>query len=180
MQPTLLTDRLIIRPFTISDALRVSELAGEFAIADTTLNVPHPYQEGMAEAWVSTHAGQYAAGEAATFAITRKDDQMLVGAIELTICARFSRGELGYWIGVPFWNNGYCTEASVAMIDFAFSTLELHKITACHLTRNPASGRVMEKAGMRKEGSLRDHTIKWGRFEDLDVYGVLLTDRRKP
>ncbi|HEY5792811.1 MAG TPA: GNAT family N-acetyltransferase [Chthoniobacterales bacterium] len=175
-QPTLRTDRLILRPFISGDAAAVQELAGEFAIADTTLNVPHPYADGLAESWIAAHEAQYRAGEAATFAITLKADLALIGAIGLTLFPRFRRGELGYWIGVPFWNRGFCTEAVRAVIDFGFTTLKLHKICAHHLSRNPASGRVMQKAGMSKEGTFKDQTIKWDRFESVDAYGRIVTD----
>jgi ribosomal-protein-alanine N-acetyltransferase len=175
MQPTLETDRLVLRPFTASDAERVQVLAGEYAIADTTLNIPHPYEEGMAEAWISTHAAKYAAEELAAFAVTLKDGGTLIGAVGLEIDRRFQRGELGYWIGVPYWNQGFCTEASKAVVDFGFFALGLHKICAHHLTRNPASGRVMQKVGMTREGTLREHVIKWGRHEDVDLHGMIST-----
>jgi ribosomal-protein-alanine N-acetyltransferase len=173
MQPPLFTSRLTLRPFTLADARAVQRLAGDFAIADTTLNISHPYEDGAAEAWISTHAAGYAAGESVMFAITLKEEGTLIGAIGLTITPRFRRGELGYWIGVPFWNRGFCTEAAQAVIDFGFSALKLHKICAHHFTRNPNSGRVMLKLGMAKEGLLRQHTFKWDRFEDIAAYGIL-------
>lgn len=172
-RPTLSTERLILRPFELSDAEDVRLLAGEFAIADTTLHVPHPYEDGMAEAWISTHASKYDSGELAAFAIVRKFDLVLLGAIGISISRQNCQGDLGYWIGVPYWNQGYCTEAAACVVDFAFSTLGLHKVTAHHLTRNPASGRVMQKIGMTKEGTFRDHVLKWGQFESLDAYGIL-------
>lgn len=173
MQPLLETERLVLRPFDVADAPRVQVLAGDFAIADTTLNVPHPYKDGMAEAWISTHADRYESGKDVTFAITLKGEGTLIGAIGLALERRFERAELGYWIGVPFWRQGYCTEAGRVVVDFGFSVLGLHKICAHHLTRNPASGRVMQKIGMTREGTFRDHMIKWDLFEDIDAYGVL-------
>lgn len=157
----------------MADAPQVQLLVGEFAVADTTLNIPHPYEDGMAESWISAHAENYESGKIATFAITLKEDGTLIGAIGLVISPRFQRAELGYWMGTPYWNQGFCTEAARAIVDFGFSVLKLHKICAHHLTRNPASGRVMQKIGMSREGTLREHTIKWGRFEDLDAYGLI-------
>jgi RimJ/RimL family protein N-acetyltransferase len=177
-QPTLSTKRLILRPFEQDDAKNVQRLAGDFAIADTTLHVPHPYEDGVAETWIESHKTKYDARELATFAIIRKNDFTLIGAIGIAISSQFHRGDLGYWIGVPYWNQGYCTEAAIAIINFAFSDLGLHKVTAHHLVRNPASGRVMQKIGMSREGTFRDHTLKWDRFEDLDAYGLLVTDPR--
>lgn len=167
------SDRLRLRRFELSDAPDVQRLAGNRAIADTTLNVPHPYEDGMAEAWISTHPPKFEAGELAVFAITLKTDGELIGAIGLTIDRSFDRAELGYWIGEPYWGLGYCTEAALRMVDYGFADLGLHRIHAKHFDRNPASGRVLQKIGMSKEGTARQHTKKWGLYEDLVLYGLL-------
>ncbi len=60
-------------------------------------------------------------------------------------------------------------------IEFGFAELDLHKIFATHLTRNPASGKVMEKLGMTKEGVFKEHVIRWEKFEDLVSDGLLKT-----
>jgi [ribosomal protein S5]-alanine N-acetyltransferase len=177
-QPTLRTARLVLRPFAIADAPVVKALAGAREIASTTLNVPHPYDDGMAETWIGTHAPGYDAGEQATFAVMLQEDGDLVGAIGLTIVADHDRAELGYWVGVPYWNRGYASEATVELLRFGFEALELNRIYAVHLVRNPASGRVMQKAGMRYEGTLRQHVRKWDVFEDLAWYGLLAVDWR--
>ena len=176
-QPTLKTARLLLRPFTLSDAADVQRLAGDRAVADTTERIPHPYEDGMAEAWISTHAERFRSLEECTFAVLLKDKHELVGAVGLTLTMAHHRGELGYWIGRDYWNRGYATEASRAVIDFGFSVLGLHRIQARHMTRNPTSGRVLEKLGMRHEGRLRGYTLKWGVFEDADIYGILSGDR---
>ena len=158
--------------------MEVQRLAGDSAIADTTSNVPHPYEDGLAERWIQSHAPKYESGELATFAVIRNSDEVLIGTVGLTLTKQFRRGELGYWVGTPFWNQGYCTEAAESIIRFAFSTLNLHKIEAYHLASNPASGRVLQKLGMTKEGLLRDHASRSGQFEDLVVYGLLATDTK--
>ena len=108
-----------------------------------------------------------------TFAIDLRERKQLIGAIGLTIDWKLSKGEIGYWIGRPHWNLGYATEATAAALDYGFSDLELNRISAKHLARNPSSGRVMEKAGMLLEGTARQDTIKWGKYEDLVSYGIL-------
>lgn len=178
-QPTLETDRLILRPFALADAATVKHLAGDRAVADTTERIPHPYEDGMAEAWIGTHEQQFRAKEECTFAVVLKDGQQVIGGVSLTLTMAHARGELGYWIGRPFWNFGYCTEGARAVVDFGFSFLDLHRIQARHLTRNPASGRVMEKLGMQNEGRLRKHICKWGVFEDVNVFGVLREEWKK-
>ena len=167
------TKRILLRPFELSDGPRVKELAGDKAIADTTLNIPHPYQDGMAEEWILTRQSKFQAGESVNCAIILKSIQELIGAIGLIIDKRFNRAELGYWIAKEYWNQGYCTEASKAILKYGFLELDLHRITATHIISNPASGKVMEKIGMKKEGVLREHVIKWDKYEDVVSYGIL-------
>lgn len=175
-QPDLTTERLLLRPFTLADAPDVQRLAGDRDIAATTAAIPHPYEDGMAEAWIGQHPERFAGGESVVFAITHKADGALLGAIGLELNAEQQRAELGYWIGKPHWNAGYCTEAARAVLRYAFEALRLRRVFAHHFGRNPASGRVMEKIGMRHEGTLRQHTIKWGTIDDLEVYGLLRAD----
>jgi len=178
MQPcaTLQTERLLLRPFALADAPDVQRLAGERAIADTTLNIPHPYENGMAEEWIGTHQAKFDAGELANFAVVLRATGELVGAIGLAIKREHDRAELGYWIGRPYWTQGYCTEAARALLAYGFTALNLHRIHATYLSRNPASGRVMEKIGMTREGFLRQHAKKWGTHEDLVAFAILRED----
>jgi len=175
-QPTIKSKRLILRPFKISDAKTVHRLAGDSAVTDTTLNIPDPYRVEMAEEWISNHTSKFEAGENATFAIVSRNPKNLVGAMGLIIESKFDRAELGYWIGKPYWNRGYCTEAGHAVLKFSFSDLTLNRVYAHHFSRNPASGKVMKKLGMIREGRVRQHVKKGDRFEDLDLYGILKAD----
>ncbi|MFL5638558.1 MAG: GNAT family N-acetyltransferase [Gemmatimonadaceae bacterium] len=172
-QPTLTTERLILRPFVDHDAFDVERLAGMREIADTTLNIPHPYPHGGAAEWIRIQAPAWTDGTSATFAIVGKKTGALVGAMSLMIKREHRRAELGYWIALDCWNRGYATEAAERTIDFGFETLGLHRIEARHFVRNPASGRVMLKLGMQQEGVERDWAIKWNRFETLAVYSIL-------
>ena len=175
-QPTLRTERLLLRAFVLEDAAAVQRLAGAREVADTTLTIPHPYLDGMAESWIQTHGEAWERRERATFAITAPP-HAVIGTVALTLRLEHRRAELGYWIGRPFWNQGYATEAVRAVLAFGFEQLELNRIHASHFTRNPASGRVMRKAGMRLEGTLREHVVRWDRPEDLAVYSILRADR---
>lgn len=174
--PTLKTGRLFLGPFALSDAADVQRLAGSRAIADTTLNIPHPYEDGMAEDWIATHQPAFEAGEQVVFAVSLKAEDKLIGTVGLTIDSEFGRAELGYWIGEPFWGLGYCTEAAKRAVEFGFSELKLNRVHASHLARNPASGRVLQKVGMSNEGTARQHIKKWGKYEDLVLYGLLRDD----
>ncbi len=152
MNRRLETERLLLRPFMLSDAADVQRLAGNKAIADTTLNIPHPYEDGMAEAWISSHQPGTEAGGLAAFAITLNPGGELIGAISLKIDAAMQTAEMGYWVGEPFWDAGYCTEAARRIVEYGFKELDLRRIHAMHLERNPASGRVLQKVGMSREG----------------------------
>jgi RimJ/RimL family protein N-acetyltransferase len=172
-QPTLITKRLTLRPFVLDDAWDVERLAGVREIADTTLNIPHPYPVGAARAWIEGHPPAWADNSAATFAIVETKTGKLVGAVGLTIKREHRRAELGYWIARDRWNNGYATESSERLLDFGFDYLGLHRIEARHFLRNPASGQVMQKLGMQQEGVERDWAIKGDRYETLVVYSIL-------
>jgi len=172
-QPTLSTTRLILRPFNLEDAPVVQRLAGAREVADTTLNIPHPYREVVAEAWILTHKQLFRVCVLATFALVLAASDELIGAIGLRIESMHSRAELGYWIGVSHWGKGYCTEAARAVLAYGFNVLGLMRVHASHLTRNPASGRVMQKLGMRHEGKLRKHVRKSDVLEDLEIYAIL-------
>ena len=174
-QPTLHTARLILRPFQLSDAPAVQHLAGDEAVAEMTLSVPHPYGDGVAETWIASHPAAWAEGTAVTFAITTLENE-LRGTIGLQLTTPHRRGEMGYWIGRPYWGQGLATEAVRVLFDFAFGPLGLNRVQASHLPRNPASGRVMQKAGMQREGLHREQYLKGGRFEDVVHYAMLRGD----
>ena len=178
-QPTLRTPRLSLRPFHPGDAPRVRELAGDFEIADGTLTIPHPYPEGAAESWIATLGPAWERGESVVMAMVPHGESLPAGAVGLEISRAHRRGELGYWVGRPFWGRGLGTEAARAVAALALGELGLQRVTAHHLSRNPASGAVMRKLGMRHEGTLRRHILKWDELEDVEVYGLLPGELRE-
>ncbi len=178
-RPVLETERLILRAFRESDARDVQRLAGEREIAATTLSIPHPYEDGMAEKWISTHHENFDKGRGLDLAVTSKQDGSLIGTVGLMGIVSGHRAELGYWTGKPYWNRGYCTEAAAAVLEHGFTELGLHRIHAQCMSGNRASGRVLEKLGMRREGLRRHHAWKWGVFVDLELYGILEEEWRR-
>ncbi len=174
--PTLQTERLVLRPYTLADAPRVQELAGAAEVADMTLSIPHPYEDGVAEEWIGTHTDRFNEEKGVAFAITLTVTGELIGSISLGFTLDHSRAEMGYWIGLPYWNRGYCTEAARAVLEYGFKELALQRILAHQLTRNPASGKVMAKIGMKHEGTARKHIRKNSVFEDLELWGILKDD----
>ena len=141
-------------------------------MASTTLSIEHPYNKELAEKWIRSSKGESAAGNLIAFAITLLTDSSFLGAISLHPDEFKKQGELSYWIGKPYWNHGYATEAVAEMLSLAFNTLKFDRVYAAHFTRNIPSGRVMQKAGMIYEGSQLGPTIKWGILENLELYGV--------
>ncbi len=170
-QLILATDRLLLRPFTLADAPAVQRLAGDYAVAAATL-LPYPYPDGLAEIWIASLREGTERGEIAAFAITLAGEGSLIGSVRLRIDQGHARGELGFWVARPCWGRGYATEAVRAVIEYGFSTLGLHRVYAMHFSRNPASGRVMEKCGMLHEGRLREHIKRWEVFEDVELWGI--------
>jgi RimJ/RimL family protein N-acetyltransferase len=108
-----------------------------------------------------------------TLAVVLADTDSLIGAVGLVLNGAHNSAELGYWIGLPYWNNGYATEAARAVLRYGFQTLGLNRIQARYMTKNPASGRVMEKIGMIREGVLRQSLYRFGEFEDAAMYSIL-------
>lgn len=149
-QQCLTTERLELRPFTLRDAARVRVLAGDEKVYGTATAAPHPYGPGMAERWIASHQTIFYEERGVVYAICLKQAE-LIGAIELRVNPEPNCAQLGFWIGKVYWNRGYCTEAARAMIAYGFGVLECDRISACHVAGNLASGRVLEKIGMKRE-----------------------------
>lgn len=143
--PVLQTGRLVLRPPCLDDAKRVAALVNDHRIAENTARIPHPYVLADAEAWIG--AVNRTAGEA-TFLIEAGGE--VIGACGFDL--REAGPEIGYWIGVPFWGNGYASEAAQAVIDYAFGEHRLDALLAGARITNPASRRVLEKCGFQWTG----------------------------
>ena len=166
------TNRLVLRQLTSADAARIAELGGDWDVASMTSRMPYPYTVHAAYQWID----DLETGEK-VFGITHAGE--LTGITGYTLAPDHRSAEIGYWIGKPYWDQGYCTEAARAVLKYGFEILGLHRIFARHFTRNPASGRVLQKIGMIHEGTLREAFKKWGRFEDMEVYGILKSEKSK-
>ncbi|MBX3063122.1 MAG: GNAT family N-acetyltransferase [Anaerolineae bacterium] len=176
MQPTLYGERVNLRAFRTADADRIVELLQNPEIADNTLNIPYPYERWMALDWLDTHALNFENGISVNYAITLRGSGELCGSIGLVINEYHQHAEMGYWLGKAYWNSGLMTEAARLVIDYGFRDLGLHRIHANHFPRNPASGRVMQKAGMQYEGLRREYYRKDDHFEDVVLYFILKQD----
>lgn len=170
------TERLYLRSFKAEDAPVIQELAGAIEIARNTF-VPHPYEDGMAMKFIKQSLSKSNSGEWANFAIILKKEDALIGSLGYKdIDRKHGRAEFGYWIGKPYWGEGYATEAVRELVNFGFSNLKLHRVYATPFGSNKASQRVLEKVGLKREGRLKDHIFHYDEYHDLVFYGLTIDD----
>ena len=168
-RPTLETERLRIRPYSDADIPELLPLIGAREVAATTLRIAHPYAEQDARDFFEMAK----APDKLWLAITLRTDDRQIGGIGLRLEQQHGHAELGYWLGVPYWGQGYATEATREMLRYGFEALGLHRIFATHFKHNAASGKILRKIGMQYEGCQREHLLKWGEFVDSEMYGIL-------
>ncbi len=166
------TQRLQLRPYSEEDIPELLPLIGAREVAATTMRIPHPYVEQDARQFLD----RIQIDDEVRLGIRLRTDGRLVGGVGLRLSPQQKHAELGYWIGVPYWGNGYATEAAREMVRHGFEHMELHRIFASHFKGNVASGRVLAKLGMRYEGCQREHVQKWGQFIDSELYGILRSE----
>lgn len=176
MNPKFETNRLMLRLFELSDAKMVQTLAGTEEVARTTLSIPHPYPDGAAEAWIERILQAAQKGEIFSFAMVKKEDELLIGCMSLRVSQTENEAELAYWVGHPFWGQGFATEAAQTVVEFGFEVLQLNRIYAAAMTKNPASYKVMSKVGMKFKDTLPKYILKSGIYEDIVFYDLHKSD----
>jgi len=151
MKDKIQTKRLTLRWPQLSDVGALSRLAGEFEIARMTGSFPHPFPPLSAEFRLMLLKQQWRHGLAFPYAITL-DGGELIGMAELFRKTSDDVFELGYWVGRPFWGQGYATEASQALLENAHKLLGISQVKAGAFTDNAASLRVLGKLGFVMTG----------------------------
>jgi len=141
----LATERLFLRAPRREDSAAIARLANDIRVAGNTARIPHPYRVEDAEEFIAAANRKQAE---AHFAITV--DRTLIGVCGLD--PREDGPEIGYWLGVEYWGQGYATEAARALIDHAFGELGYEALAAGARVSNPASRRVLEKCGFQWTG----------------------------
>lgn len=171
------TERLILRPISMFDAKDMFEYASDPEVSKFLTWEPHKnLEETLNVLSKMTNTSE----NHKIFAIVLKEKKKMIGTMDAILfgrCEEDKKAEIGYCISREYWNKGITTEALKAMIDFLFKEYNLHRIQAKHAVDNPASGRVMEKAGMQKEGILRDYMIVRGKYLDLVIKSILSKER---
>ena len=146
--PVLLTERLVMRPPHDEDVSDLVALADNRRVAEMLARMPHPYGEAEARAFVTNSKANGFGG--ADYALTLAENGALVGCTGLN---QTDRGlELGYWIGEPYWGQGFATEAAHALVDLAFRATAITSLHASCRVINPASRRVIHKCGFQYAG----------------------------
>ena len=167
------TSRLILRKLTASDTqLYYERLGSSAAVTRYMLFEPHK-DISESEASIQKALRRYEKGRCYRWCIAGKEDDALVGVIELL---RFDEGDsscsFAYMLGEDFWGMGYGTEALTAALDFAFRKMEVESVMADHICENGASGAVMRKVGMVPTGVLAAKYLKNGILHDAAGYRV--------
>ena len=170
---SLETDRLLLRQLRLEDVYEYYErLFGDGDVSRYMLFEPHQDISESLES-LQRKLERYEEGPYYCWGVTTKEDDTLMGLIELL---RFDETEescsFAYMLGCDYWNQGYGTEMLRAVIRFAFEELGIERIVADHMTRNPASGAVMRKAGMTQIATEEGKYEKLGIRYDADVYEI--------
>ena len=126
------TERLRMRAHRDDDLADLVVLAGNWEIVRWVGTVPHPYSEADGREWIARVRENHATGRPRRFAIALKETDRLIGGVGLDGSTGDGSEEpaLGYWLGQPYWGNGYAREAAAAVIDYGFRTLGLEPIRA--------------------------------------------------
>ncbi|WP_223701624.1 GNAT family N-acetyltransferase [Sutcliffiella deserti] len=179
--PKIETERLILRRMRLVDTQSVFDnwLSDE-RVAENRVNAAHKNIFQTTERVVNIVRG-YDAKEFCYWAIELKASGELIGEIDLyDFDSLTDNCEVSYSIGYSWWNRGYGTEALRAVVEFGFTYMNIHKISAAHNTDNPASGKIMRKVGMVQEGIIRHMLRNYkNQYKDCAVYGILQEDYLK-
>ena len=160
-----------LRKLVQDDAERLAELANNKSVWSNLRNkMPHPYALEDAQQFIASADKE---NPTLSFGIYFEHELCgVIGIIAQKDVYRFS-GEIGYWLGEPFWGKGIATPALKLITEYAFDTLQLNRVFAASYAFNKASIRVLEKNGFVHEGVLKQAVFKNGQFHDEWRFGKL-------
>ena len=165
--------RCTLRPWRVGDETSLVRNANNRRVWHNLSRLPHPYTRQDADAWIaraSTHV------PVVDFAIVVDGDAVGGIGVELGRDVFLRSAEVGYWLGEPYWGRGIATEALRAVTEYAFATFDLCRLQAGVFEWNPASMRVLEKAGYTLEARHRRNVTKDGKTIDRVVYALVRDD----
>ncbi len=161
------TERLVLRPFRADDADALMVLAGDWAVASMTSDMPHPLDRPAATDWLKVARGEV------RYAI--EQGGQLIGGVGY-FPRHSGAAELGFWIGQHYWRQGFATEAARALLRRGFVNGRFPSFTSSYFVDNPASGRVLAKLGFEPIGQGRMWSTARG--SEVEAMGVWLTRER--
>mgnify|MGYP001101757356 CR=1 FL=1 len=176
---TLIGETIYLRQLHRNDAHAITIAANDWDVAKGTLTLPYPYTESDFLAFYDRVQARDDDHPQQTFCIVLRRSDKIIGACGIGIRDMHERAEIGYWVGKTYWGNGYATQATRCLINYGFTEHKLNRIAAEYFTDNPASRRVMEKAGMTFEGILRQKLIRenqhlqYREYKDVGVCAIL-------
>ena len=174
--PTLETERLVLRKMTLDDAKAVFAYASDPEVTHYVIWEMHRTIEDST-AFLELALGKYESGGEPDWGIVYKGGRCFVGTCGLVNWeVDHTRAEIGYVLHKDYWGRGLMPEAVRAMIGFGFEKMGLNRIEARCIAKNTASARVMEKAGMTYEGTLREREFVKGAYRDMKLYSVLRSE----
>lgn len=164
------TDRMVLRPLRKADAGLIRHYASDARLARMTTGIPHPYPPGAAEAFVDGVLSGRSSERVWVMDGTPSEASEVIGLISARP-ARDGSTEIGYWVGTPFQNTGYASEAVLALVDHLDRPL-----SAQVFQDNPASARIITKAGFRYCGETEAYSVARGGVVPMWVYRLEADD----
>ena len=169
----LTTERLIMRTPTLDDVPAITAFANDPGASWGGYGIPHPCGDEDSEAWVRKGGKKLDAEEGYAFLLCRKEDGQVMGDVQLNRDSTHQIGDIGYIVGKAYRGHNYAFEAATELLRFAFEDIKLRRVYATCWARNEQSAHILEKLGFIREGVLREHALKWGKYEDDVYYGLL-------
>ncbi|MGG2091450.1 GNAT family N-acetyltransferase [Bacillus sp. S13(2024)] len=171
--PTLITERLCLRPLTIQDAADIFEYASNPEITTYTVWYPHEKLQDS-QMFIQSILHQYEKEEVAAYGIELKKEQKMIGTCGfIEYDKNHHKAELAYALSKNYWRQGFATEAAKAFICYGFETLQLNRIEArCHAS-NVQSEQVMKRLGMQYERTFQKDMFVKGAYRDTKMYAIL-------
>jgi len=162
--------RCTLRPWRVGDEPSLVRNANNRRVWRNLSRLPHPYTTGDADAWIGRASAQ---SPVTDFAIAVDGDAVGGIGVEIGRDVFYRSAEIGYWLGEPYWGRGIATEALRAVTEYAFGTFGLCRLQAGVFEWNPASMRVLEKAGYTLEARHRKNVTKDGETIDRLVFALV-------
>jgi len=176
-QPMLQTDRLVLTSLCKSDAKELSTIANDKDLLRyMSDSLPNPYRYEDALEFIKKAKKSYQSGKSIEYAIRLKNSHEIIGVIGLSLNYKNDHITFGYWLGKKWWKKGYMSEALSEIVRFCFEELKVHRVASHHFHPNIASGKVMQKAGLKYEGRRKEHYKKGDEFFDIIDYGLIRSE----